>query len=333
MSKHEKDDRGAALVTVLTMLAVMSALAVIVVDAANMSLRRTANMTRMEQTRWYLMGAENFATARLAELRQRGLERLVDQDEWQSRPFSFPLDDGLMQVSLRDGGNCFNLNSMVITEDSGARTTSALGLIQFSRLLDAVDVHTSQGSLAAALADWIDSDSQPTAGGAEDETYGGEAGAYRTANTLMADVSELRRVRGFTPEIIERLQPYICVRPTTAPNQFNPNTMTPEQGPLLAMAIGDGELNSETAAQIMRDRPRGGWESVDAFLLHPRLSGLDLNDAGRAQFNVQTRYYLLYANVERDQGVESSVALIESSTTNAWVVRRVFGAGGSETML
>ncbi|UPT64647.1 MAG: hypothetical protein M0D54_09160 [Hyphomonadaceae bacterium JAD_PAG50586_4] len=68
MSKaSEKNDRGAALITVLTMMAVMATLAIVVVDAANMSLRRTGNMVRMEQTRWYLLGAEAYAVARLGK--------------------------------------------------------------------------------------------------------------------------------------------------------------------------------------------------------------------------------------------------------------------------
>ena len=65
-------DQGAALVTVLTMLAILSVLAIVVADAANMSVRRTSNLVRMEQSRWYLLGAEAFARAQLYDLARRG---------------------------------------------------------------------------------------------------------------------------------------------------------------------------------------------------------------------------------------------------------------------
>jgi len=326
------NDRGAALVTVLTMLAVMSTLAIVVVDAANMSVRRTGNMVRMEQTRWYLMGAEAFAVVQLAELRRRSETARIDQDEWQNRPFVFPLDDGVMEVSISDGGNCFNLNSLVVSDDGGGRFVNAAGMVQFSRLLDAVGVQTAQGGLAAALVDWIDSDSEPMAGGAEDSTYAGDAGAYRTGNTLLADVSELARVRGFDANVLQLLAPHICVRPTSAANLINPNTLTPDQAPLLTMAIND--LSTAVAAQIIRDRPRGGWESVDDFLRHPSLNNLELNDAGRAQFSTTTRYFVLRAQVERDGAREYSAALIEvGSAGPGAVVRRVFGAGAAEYLL
>ncbi len=329
-STESRRDRGAALVTVLTMLAVMSTLAVLVVDAANMSVRRTTNLVRMEQTWLYLMGAEAFARARLADLNQRGDQAGIDESDWQARPLTFPLDDGVLQVALYDGGNCFNLNSVVVTDDSGERSVSALGMVQFSRLLDVAGVRAEQVGLTGALVDWIDSDSQALGGGAEDAAFG--ASGYRAANSLIADLSELERVRGFTPETIGLLAPYICVRPTTAPNQINPNTLRPPQAALLAMAISD--LNPQVAASVIADRPRGGWESIDEFLRHPRLSGFEINESGRAQFSTQTRYYVLVAQVERDRGRDSVAALLEVGPAgDATVVRRVFGAGTSERSL
>lgn len=316
--KKRADDRGAALVTVLTMLAILSALAIVVADAAGISLRRADNLIRMEQTRWYLLGAESFADGRLSMLNQAQ----VDQSEWQGRAFDLPLDDGLMQVTLRDGDNCFNLNAMVISDDGGGRNLSAFGLVQFSRLLDAAGVQQAQGGLAAALVDWLDSDVQPMPGGVEAESYSGHV--YRAANALLADVSELEHVRGFTPQTIARLAPYICVRPTSAPNLINPNTLTLVQAPLLMMAIDD--LSIEEARRIIRDRPIGGWESVDAFLTHPALNGLELNEVGRAQFSTRTRYVVLSARVERDRAREYGAALLELGPDGrASVVRRVFG--------
>jgi general secretion pathway protein K len=325
-------DEGAALAAVLTMLAIMSMLAVVVVDAANMGVRRTSNLVRMEQTRWYLLGAEAFAASQLGELRRRAETTRTDESEWQGRPFIFPLDDGSMDVELWDGGNCFNLNGMVVTDDGGERFVSPGGLVQFARLLDAVDVGQQQTELGAALVDWLDSDSHAMAGGAEDGAYAGEARAYVVANALLADISELSNIRGFTPSIVEAIAPYACVRPTSAPNVINPNTLRPEQAPLLAMAV-DG-LRIERAAQIIRDRPRGGWETIDDFLRHPSLSEFELNEAGRAQFSLQTRYFVLRTEVVRVDARENSAVLLEQGVAgNAAVVRRVFGAGAGKNLL
>ncbi|MCR6643548.1 MAG: type II secretion system protein GspK [Terricaulis sp.] len=120
-------ERGAALVTVLTMVAIMSALAVVAVDAASMSVRRTFNQTRMEQTHWYLLGAEAFAIGKLEEMRRAAREGAAPAGDWHGRVLSFPLDDGMMQVALYDGGNCFNLNSVVRQAEDDAATANAGG--------------------------------------------------------------------------------------------------------------------------------------------------------------------------------------------------------------
>lgn len=325
-------DRGAALITVLSMLAIMSALAIVVVDAADMSMRRSGNQLRMEQTRWYLMGAESFAVSRLSELNRRARTQRIDQSEWQRRPFTFPLDDGAMEIVLADGSNCFNLNSIAVSDEGRTLRASAAGMVLFARLMDIVGVRSDQGGVAAALGDWVDSDRRAMAGGAEDAPASGAGEAYRTGNTLIADVSELRRVRGIDAEAFARLAPYICVRPATAPNPLNPNTLTPEQAPLLAMAIAD--LSVDAAGQLIRDRPRGGWEDIDDFFAMPRLAGLELNDATRAQFSLQSSYYVLRARVEREDGRETSAVLLQSQPNGTTtVLRRVFGVGAAETLL
>lgn len=324
-------DSGAALVTVLTTLALMSALAIVIVDAANMSLRRTANLVRMEQTRWYLMGAEAFATARLADLHQRAQTTRIDADEWHNRPFLFNLDDGVMEVTVVDGSNCFNLNSVVSAEEgAGVYSLNSNGMFQLARLLDLAGARGAQIGLAAALVDWIDSDSGVTSGGAEDLSYGVESG-YVTANTLMGDVSELRNVRGFDAATIQRIAPYICVRPTATPNLVNLNTLTVEQAPLLAMLIPG--MRVDTARRIIGDRPRGGWEDVDAFLRHPSINTEDVNEVVRAQFSVETRYYVLRVRVRRDGANETGAALIDTISGRGIVVRRVFGAGAPGQLL
>lgn len=326
---RNRDERGAALVTVLTMLAVMSTLAILVVDAANMSLRRTSNQVRMEQTRWYLIGAEAFAASRLAELRRRGETTRIDQSEWQGRAFNFPLDDGAMQVTIRDGANCFNLNSLALDPEQGG-AANAGAIMQFARLLDLLGVRSDRVGLGAALADWIDQDTTPSPGGAEDGARDGQR--YRPANTMLADVSELARVQGFDREVIQQLGAAVCVRPTSAQTAINPNTLLPDEAPLLATMLPD--ISVEQARRIIRDRPRGGWENLDAFFAHPLLAGLEFNDFRRASFSMRSSYYVMSARVEREGARESSTSLIRVPEEGAGVVvRRVFGTGRSERAL
>lgn len=323
-------ERGAALVTVLTMVAIMSALAVVAVDAASMSVRRTFNQTRMEQTHWYLLGAEAFAIGKLEEMRRAAREGAAPAGDWHGRVLSFPLDDGMMRVVLYDGGNCFNLNSVVRQAEDDAATANAGGVMQFALLLDLLGVHSDRAALGATLADWIDADTLPSPGGLEDGA-GRDGARYRPSNTLLADFSELRRVEGFSDDVIARIAPHVCVRPTAAPNFLNPNTLTPDDAPLLAMVLPD--IDVAEARGVIRDRPRGGWSDLDAFFSHPRLAGLEQNELRRASFTLEPVYYVMIASVERDGGRETQAALIRMRPQGGGVVRRVFGVAEAERAL
>ncbi len=328
--ERRSSDRGAALATVLVMLAIMSALAVVIVDASRFSLRRAGNQANIEQTRWYLLGAEVYAERQIARVRDLDAEHRIDQDEWQDRALTLPLDDGVLTIKVHDGSNCFNLNSLVDRTDENTFVARATGLVEFARLLDILNVRTSSAP-GATLADWIDSDEQALAGGAEDSSYGLPDAQYRTAGAPLADVSELRGIRGFTEETIEAIAPFVCVRPDVTPTPLNVNTLQSQQAELLSMAFG-GEITPGVARDMIRSRPRGGWTDVDAFLAQPRLDGLEIPDSLRTRFSTTSRYYVVLSRVQRGELGESAASLVDTSG-RAHVVRRVFGVGASEHAL
>jgi general secretion pathway protein K len=330
MSAPSRPDAGAALVTVLVMLSIMAALAIVVVEAARFSVLRTSNQQEMDQNRWYLMSAEAYAASKIESLRKAPDAAPVDQDVWQDRDFAYPLDDGLMTIRLRDGSNCFNLNSLVERGADDTLVSSARGQAQFARLLDLLDVRADR-SLAESLADWIDNDEQPSPSGAEDAAYMSAEAGYRTANTLLGDLGELRRVRGFDDEILRKIASFACVRPSEAPNQLNVNTLLPRQAPLLAMLLGP-DLSLADAREVIRSRPRGGWKDVNEFFSHPRIATLEITEPTRALFATESRYFVVAVRVQRGETGENSMALIEAASGTR-ILRRVLGAVGAESML
>lgn len=331
MKRCKRDsERGAALITVLVMLSVMAVLAIVATEAANMGLRRTANQTQLTQARLYAMGAESFAAVKLAELARS--QARVDQSEWQGRVFTFALDEGEMSVILKDGANCFNLNALVEDVGDERYVPSARGGVQFARLLDLLRIPSGEGGgLTVPLTDWIDSDEEPGPGGAEDLSYGDERAPYRAGNGLIADISEVRGVRGFNDEIVARLAPYVCVRPFADLVRLNPNTLTDAQAPLLSTVIGP-DLPVSAARQLIASRPFGGWESLDDFFAQPALASIELDELTRAQFVLTSRYFVIAVRASHRDVRESELALLDMQG-GARVVRRVFGAASAENLL
>ena len=190
--------RGMALLSVLLLTAVMTVLAVAMLDDIRFGLRRTGNAHAIAQAQRYALGSEALARQRLGELQRGG----VDAARWNGQPLLFPIVEdgqtlGLVRARLGDGSTCFNLNSVV----GGAPEQwqrRELGVSQYVALLQALGFAAAQAqTLADTLTDWIDSDGIRESGGAEDEAYLAGSQAYRTGGTLLAEVSELiiRRMR------------------------------------------------------------------------------------------------------------------------------------------
>lgn len=72
--------------------------------------------------------------------------------------------------------------------------------------------------LAAAVADWRDADDEPSEGGAESPYYEGLDPGYPCRNAPFVVMTELRLVRGVTPEIFEKVAGQITVYGSGAVN-------------------------------------------------------------------------------------------------------------------
>jgi general secretion pathway protein K len=229
---------------------------------------------------------------------------------------------GVATAKLADGGNCFNLNSLVIETAPATYVSYTPARLQFARLIRLVGGPGASGdSIAAATSDWIDSDTSPLDLGAEDSAYGGQATPYRTANTLMGDVSELRAVAGVTPAIYAKLRPWICALPIAKPSKINVNTLLPEQAPLLAMLMPD-TLTVEGARQALLQRQPQGYADVAAFWKAASITPSSDASTGTA---VTTSWFALQVDVTVGVAELEQHGLIDASTLPARLASRQWG--------
>lgn len=289
------DEQGAALLTVLLLVAVMSIIAVGVLDDIRFGVRRTANATGRSQAQLYALGAEELARVRIARLTRLDSGRTTLKGDWNGRDFTFPIENGVMKGRITDATGCFNLNS--VAEARGDRLfRREMGVRQLVILLGALGIPEGRGqTLANNLADWIDSD-DIAMGGAEDQDYARAAPAYRTGGAMLAEVSELRAVRGFTPDIYGRLRPFVCAPPTTDLSPINVNTLAPDRAVLITM-ITLGAIPPEAGARLLAQRPADGWDSLQTFWNDPILVDRVPEDAARDQVSLRTRFFSLDADV------------------------------------
>lgn len=321
-------ERGAALLTVLLLVAVMAILSATALEKLRLSTRLAGNALALDQARAFAMAAETIALGRI--------DRLVDADPartslaggWNGRQTRLPLPGGFATVRVTDGGNCFNLNSLVSGQPGGPLETRPTGVAQFVGLMETIGVaHADAARVAAATADWIDSDDIPAPQGAEDAAYRDLPTPYRTGATLLADVSELRAVAGVTPELYTALRPWVCALPVTDLSPINVNTLLPEQAPLFVMLMPD-RLTLDRARRLLSERPADGYESVYEFWKLPALDGLGAPPEVSEQTTLRTRWFAVEMRVELGGADLDESALIDGGIAPARLVRRTWGEAG-----
>jgi general secretion pathway protein K len=320
-------ERGAALLTVLLLVAVISVLAAGALEKLRLSTRLAENGAAMGQARAFAYAAETVATIRVDAILGQDAARTTLQGGWAGHPFAIQVPGGLATLTVTDGDNCFNLNGLVgEAQQPGAYVAETQTQIpEFVRLMKLVGIpgQTADG-IAAATADWIDSDTNPLPNGAEDTAYLGKDRPYRTPNTLMTDVSELRAVAGVTPEIYAKLAPWVCALPIAKPSMINVNTLQPEQAPLLAMLFPD-TMDVGRARALLLERPVAGYASTDAFWQQPSLARLnaDLNVKAQ-QTGVKTYWFNLKIAINANGVQLSQTDLLDATGQRAQIVSRAW---------
>jgi general secretion pathway protein K len=281
--------QGVALVTALLVVSLATVAAVAMAARFQVDLRRTANLLNGEQAYAYAVAAESWAYVLLRRDSRESKHDSLDED-WATTLTPIPVEGGFVYGRIEDLQGRFNVNNILF-----AGTKAAAGgvgaaadsgnkqqLDYYKRLLEILGL---EPSLAPALQDWLDSDIDATfPDGAEDDEYLRADPPYRAANRPLVDISELRLVKGYTPEVLAVLEPHITALP--ASTAININTATP----VVLLAL-HAELDESDVEQLIETRDEEPFTNPKAFLAHNALAGLELAvdvDVKSDWFNVQT---------------------------------------------
>lgn len=269
--------RGAALITVLLIVASMAAIAVTLNQITLNNARRVQALETQTQLRLYATAGEELAEARLSGLVQQLGGGLIATSPGFESPLRFPVEDALFELRVEDVSNCFNLNQLATASVPSADAAPTLPspaddftMIVETAGIDRVDART----LVAGVADWIDRDLAAALGGAEDGYYTQLDPPYRTSGLPLEILSEARAIRGFDRVTFTLLRPLICVLPahaTSLRRKLNINTLSQDQAELLRPVMS-GTLEIDELRQLIARRPLEGWPDLQAFLAEPVLA-------------------------------------------------------------
>lgn len=255
-----KRQRGVALLTALLIVALATIAAVGITRDQQLNLRRAENLLHGDQAYLYALGVENWGRGVVAKDSRRDLDanlRLDGLNEaWNLALPQTTVEGGAVSGRIEDLQGRFNLNNLVSAADAGPGFEQAQ-LAYLQRLLQRLELNPA---LAQAIADWLDTDVDTRfPGGAEDLVYMRAEPPYRAANLPMQDSSELMLVQGITPDVYQRLAPYVVALPQ--PTRVNVNT-----APLPVLAALADNLDPGALESAMVTRQTEPFQAPDAFL-------------------------------------------------------------------
>jgi general secretion pathway protein K len=280
--------RGVAVVLAMLVVALAASTATYMLWAESLWLRQVENLVARAQADSVARAATQWATAILAED-----DATVDHldETWARRLPALPAEGATLTGAIADEQAKFNVNNLVRgAAPSPTDVAVLLGLVGLP------------ATLADAIVDWIDPDDAVTqGGGAEDLDYLAREPAYRAPNRALADVGELARVKGMTPDALARLAPHLTALPDETPVNVNTASATV----LLAMVPA---LSATEAARLVEERGRAPFRGREDFerALPPAASAqID------GPIDIKSRYFSAEATVRVGRVTAGYRALIE----------------------
>ncbi len=203
-----------------------------------------------------------------------------------------PIANGVIEGRIEDLQGRMNVNNLALDD--------ALAGAERRRLERALATLDIPAAALDAVADWIDADRAPRAGGAEDAAYAQQTPPMLAANAPLLRIAELAAVRGFTPAQIVALSPLLTALPPGTP--LNLNTASPE-----ALALAIPGLSSDALSTVLTERGRGPFRTVAEFRSRlPR----DIALPDQASFSVASRYFLVSVRSRQGEAVAQARALL-----------------------
>lgn len=290
--------RGAALLSILLIVAALAIAALIATTAIARQTDLAKAATRRSDAGWAAYSAEALALSAVSELSAIANGQLTPLTPGLGEPVIIPVKGGIVSLEISDATNCFNLNALA-SADEGAAT---LARLSWATLLTDLDIPaTDASSLANALADWLDSDANTRQGGAEDAYYMSLTPPYRAANQIMQSPQELASVIGYTRQLREELAPLVCALPETNKTRMNINTLRPDQAALLRAMYSEA-LTLAAAERILADRPESGWASVAEFEALPDIRAIQEGQKLTDNLATTSSLYIVEGRTRLDAG-------------------------------
>jgi general secretion pathway protein K len=301
-------ERGIALLIVLLAISLLTIVVIEFTDAAQVETHLALSARNALQATYLARSGVNVAEAivlvdgQIGTLSNRNCDSL--HDVW-AQPFPpLPIGDGTVAFRVRDEARFLNLNDM-FSKDG---ILKAERVAVFRRLFTMLGIDER---ILGAIVDWIDAnhDPNPAPAGAERPYYLGLTPPIEIRNAALLTLRELLLVRGVTPTVLTKLEPFVTVLPRS--DRLRVNINTANETVLYALSDGmladPGVVDRLIASRNTEPFTNVGNELKDVTGLWDALA----DDEHRAVLTASSEYFRIEAVAQIDDVHRGIVELVK----------------------
>ena len=278
-STPAKHQQGVAIITALLIVTIATTVSITISTRLQLDVRRTGNLVAQDQAQFYLLAAEEWSQRILRQDKKDSSHDSLDES-WAIELPPLPVDGGSIQGKLIDLHSCINVNALI--------NDGAVDVISKARLSQLFKNLRVENDLTQAIGDWIDPDLETSnPNGGEDGYYLNLETPYRTANTPLHSISELRLIKGFEDsKTYELVKPYLCAFIIDGGEMsINVNTASAE-----VLQSLSAEMTADLAEQIIERRDDEPFNDIKDFSSFAKLDTI-IKDTTKLSTN--SDYFLL----------------------------------------
>lgn len=298
-----KDERGFALVITLLITALLVALSAEFVDEVFVDSSARQNFTDSQQAS---IMASSGMTAGIKLLNfglgMQDYSSLADLDRL-ARMLQIADEQGTLQVTIDEESGKLNINSIANSNGTDNSIYRPIAERLFKRL-------GLPPELLDAVADWIGSNEMARPAGAKSPYYQTMKPPYEAKGGKLDTLEELRLVKGFDRQTLERLRPYITVYPDVPNSPTTPVNINTAPKELIAAL--DDNMTDDLAQRIVDYRKATPLKSsTDLGNNVPGMATLSLDLARNSRIMDSQEKGAVFRLISRAQVMET-VRVIEA---------------------
>ncbi|MEG5634717.1 type II secretion system minor pseudopilin GspK [Enterobacter bugandensis] len=264
-----RKQKGVALLVVLILLVMMSALAAKISQQFCRNLQKTHYQVSQQQLRWAMQAQEKVVKDRL-QTDATGENKALNLDGDWHQPLETRGEDYTVVSQVEDAQDCFNVNNLLAAEKipQGQNAPAVPEKPRNEQIVEQILTesgisHTTAEEVYQQLVDYLDGDATTAKDGAESDAWAGVVPARQPANQMMRTIAEIKQLPAFPVAVYPKVSKLLCALPDSA-SKVDVNTLKPEQAALLA-ALFPGKLTEDDAVRLIDSRPETGWENMETF--------------------------------------------------------------------